>query len=491
MKTFTIQSKLERLSVGKLVFAFISISLFSVSMSMGQGAGLATSGAEAGYDNKTQVTGFFNEPNSLPVGSIVAMAGQAQPVGYLLCDGRLLNKADYPELYDVLKNTYGGTANSTFNLPDLRGQFLRGWSADNTANDPDQGARTNEIGVAIGNVIGSKQADVFKSHNHTMEDGGAHRHYIKGLARSGSSNAGASGEGVNDAISQDKHTEIDGAHKHIIDNMGGMETRPKNIYVAYWIKAKSTLSVNGDATFTKKVKLDGDAEFTKNVTLGSGTYFLGGLSMNGGSGVFSETGQLYIVADRDNTRTDDDIVFGFNSGVRSSVAEKMRLKDSNGYLGLGVTNPTENLHVAGKGKFDQGIVLGSSTTVANLKLNGNAVEMDKDMTIGSTENVRILKLFGTAQVKELQINPTANWPDYVFEKDYDLTPLAEVEAYIQANKHLSEVPSAAEVSQQGYNQSEINATLLKKIEELTLYMIELEKNNAALSKEVQKLKSNR
>ncbi len=66
-------------------------------------------------------------------------------------------------------------------------------------------------------------------------------------------------------------------------------------------------------------------------------------------------------------------------------------------------------------------------------------------------------------------------PDYVFEEDYDMMTLSEVEAFIEDNKHLPEVPSAKEMLNEGIKLEEMNLTLLKKIEELTLYVIEQKK----------------
>jgi hypothetical protein len=66
-------------------------------------------------------------------------------------------------------------------------------------------------------------------------------------------------------------------------------------------------------------------------------------------------------------------------------------------------------------------------------------------------------------------------PDYVFEPTYNLLPLSEVETYIKANKHLPEVPSAKQMEEEGLNLKEMNLLLLKKVEELTLHLIEQSK----------------
>jgi hypothetical protein len=69
----------------------------------------------------------------------------------------------------------------------------------------------------------------------------------------------------------------------------------------------------------------------------------------------------------------------------------------------------------------------------------------------------------------------ANWPDYVFKKDYQLPSLTAVKTYIDQNQHLPEMPSAEEIAKDGLNLGEMNRLLVKKVEELTLYLIEKDK----------------
>jgi hypothetical protein len=75
-------------------------------------------------------------------------------------------------------------------------------------------------------------------------------------------------------------------------------------------------------------------------------------------------------------------------------------------------------------------------------------------------------------------------PDYVFEKDYKLRSLKEVEAYITNNRHLPEVPSAESIENKGANLVDMNLTLLKKVEELTLYVIQQQKEIEALKEKI-------
>ncbi|MCW3128219.1 MAG: hypothetical protein JWO03_3877, partial [Bacteroidetes bacterium] len=81
-----------------------------------------------------------------------------------------------------------------------------------------------------------------------------------------------------------------------------------------------------------------------------------------------------------------------------------------------------------------------------------------------------------------------NWSDYVFDKNYKLAPLADVEAYIKKNKHLPGVPSTADVHRDGIDLAEMDATLLKKVEELTLYVLELKKDNEVMKAQLNNIK---
>lgn len=84
--------------------------------------------------------------------------------------------------------------------------------------------------------------------------------------------------------------------------------------------------------------------------------------------------------------------------------------------------------------------------------------------------------------EEVVIKLQGSWPDYVFDKRYPLLPLKDLEDFINEHRHLPEVPSAADVANDGVNVGEMNALLLKKIEELTLHVIALKKEVDALKK---------
>ncbi len=107
----------------------------------------------------------------------------------------------------------------------------------------------------------------------------------------------------------------------------------------------------------------------------------------------------------------------------------------------------------------------------------NALEVlsNGNVGIGTTSPDEKLTVKGKIHAEEVKVDLSVPGPDYVFEQDYDLTSLKDLEAFIKANKHLPEVPSAKEMEEQGIDLGVMNMLLLKKIEELTLYAISQEK----------------
>ena len=94
--------------------------------------------------------------------------------------------------------------------------------------------------------------------------------------------------------------------------------------------------------------------------------------------------------------------------------------------------------------------------------------------IGTDDPDSELAVAGKIHAEEVKVSTTVPAPDYVFEEDYPLASLDEIKAYISANKHLPEVPSAKEMEANGIKLGEMNMLLLKKIEELTLLLIQQE-----------------
>jgi hypothetical protein len=115
--------------------------------------------------------------------------------------------------------------------------------------------------------------------------------------------------------------------------------------------------------------------------------------------------------------------------------------------------------------------------------NGKTFIGEKKIKPTVLHNDAILQVGGKIGCMELVVlDPTNKWADYVFEKDYKLDSIEEVEQYINKNGHLKNIPTAREIEEGGMNMSEIIPKLLEKIEEQMLYIIELKKELNKISK---------
>ena len=135
---------------------------------------------------------------------------------------------------------------------------------------------------------------------------------------------------------------------------------------------------------------------------------------------------------------------------------------------------------------------GRNTTILNIPNNnndGNSFIGVGDQANGiwfKIRNDRTLRMDGKLYAKEIRVK-TDVWSDYVFQNNYELKTLKELENFITQNKHLPDVPPEKEVMEKGVNVGEMDAILLRKIEELTLYVIEQEKKINRLQHQLDQL----
>lgn len=249
--------------------------------------------------------------------------------------------------------------------------------------------------------------------------------------------------------------------------------------------------------------LNANTSGTGNVGLGHGSLFKNVSGNNntaiGRDALYNSTGTgnlgLGTVALVNLTTGNNNVALGFQSGNAVTSG------GSNIFIGYqaGFTETGSNkLYISNsltpnpliKGEFDN----------KNLKINLGAT---KSQTVGflavgnfdaafamPTNNAyRLIVQDGiiTEKVK-VALKGTADWADYVFDPSYQLLPLEKVESFVKENKHLPNVPSAEEMAKNGLDVSQTSAKLMEKIEELTLYMIEMNKEIKALKFENTNLK---
>jgi len=150
---------------------------------------------------------------------------------------------------------------------------------------------------------------------------------------------------------------------------------------------------------------------------------------------------------------------------------------------------------AGKISFNPAGTEVYSILFAKPGISGDPIEWDNYLTImnsgfvgiGTANPLSMLSVNGKITAREVEVTLTG-FPDFVFESDYQLPSLSEVDEYVKKYKHLPGVPSEKEVLENGLNLGDMDAILLQKVEELTLYMISLKKQNEVLQSEMEKLK---
>lgn len=196
---------------------------------------------------------------------------------------------------------------------------------------------------------------------------------------------------------------------------------------------------------------------------------------------------------------------------------------SGGNVGIGVTAANGSLQLARTHRSRKIVLyesinndhefygLGTNTDIMRFQIPGSTRSFRFYRADGASSSTEIFTILGTGSVgigtanpgsfklavegiigaREVQVTTANPWPDYVFNQDYKLRPIFEVEQFIYANRHLPGVPSAKEVKENGLKLGEMDAILLEKIEELTLYMIELNKENEALKQRLQQLENDK
>ena len=122
----------------------------------------------------------------------------------------------------------------------------------------------------------------------------------------------------------------------------------------------------------------------------------------------------------------------------------------------------------------------------NSAVNALYVKAGGNIGIGTSNPTSKLAVNGKINCKEVEVTLTG-WSDFVFADNYQLRTLNEVETFINKNNHLPDVPSEKEVLEDGIRVGEMNSILLQKIEELTLYLIDIKKENEEMKGQIEEL----
>lgn len=179
--------------------------------------------------------------------------------------------------------------------------------------------------------------------------------------------------------------------------------------------------------------------------------------------------------------------------VRSTVSEILRIQGSNPFLSM--HDNTDGY----RGFFwynGTDMVLGATTGVSLRFTSGGLFRMtvneDGRVSIGSSNNPAtgyLLSVDGKVICEEARVQLSTSWPDYVFADNYRLRPIESLEQYINEKKQLPNIPSATQVEKEGIELGDMNKRLLEKIEELTLYIIQLNKENRNLKTRIEKIEA--
>ena len=254
-----------------------------------------------------------------------------------------------------------------------------------------------------------------------------------------------------------------------------------------------------------KLHIDGGADVEPNPFDGNGFLMLGNASS---TNVIFDNNEILA---RDGAGIATLTVQNDGGAFKVGSTNKLFV-DNNGEVGIGIGAPTAKLDVRGRVYVKQnGQALGldgvdpnigfyqngtyksyisqSGNTFA-LGVNGGAMQLDGTQIaiggINANANAYKLTVNGKIICEELKVELYNNWPDYVFASEYDLTPLHELKVFIKENKHLPNIPKADEVAQEGIEVGEMNRKLLEKVEELTLYVIQLQEQIDLLRVNLQK-----
>jgi hypothetical protein len=256
------------------------------------------------------------------------------------------------------------------------------------------------------------------------------------------------------------------------------------------------------------VGMDASSAAGARLSVRGNIYFYGNSQYTGSIGTFQApfSSPLLINAREGNLLTGslpDDIVLQYSNGAGASTGD----------VGIGVPYPEGKLHISDAGATQ--VIIGRSysnsgytalsvgTSAASNGYSflqsvqsagsswGNIIINENGGNVGiGTSTVAAgykLSIAGKAMCEELKVQLRGNWPDYVFAKEYRLKTFDELRNFIAANNHLPNMPAATQIEKEGLEVGDMQRRMTEKIEELTLYMLQLQEQCTKLQMQVEQL----
>jgi hypothetical protein len=282
------------------------------------------------------------------------------------------------------------------------------------------------------------------------------------------------------------------------------------------IQTRGGLSAVGGAT----LYVTGTALLESNITGNGSASIAGNINSNTSMSITDAAAILDLKSNSTTSKafvqlSGDDLRVGTysdnNNGgfiVRTNGANRM-IVNNVGNVGIGTATPGSTLHVQGRGLFRGAgeVITVDGTSNPNIGfynngafrsfisqtpnslvvgVNGGPLQLDAPQVaigavVAAASGYR-LTVAGKAICEELKVQLQGAWPDYVFQDNYGLMPLADLKNYISANNHLPNIPAAATMQKEGLEVGEMQRKMMEKIEELTLYVIALEEKISHIAK---------
>lgn len=257
---------------------------------------------------------------------------------------------------------------------------------------------------------------------------------------------------------------------------------------------QASLDVTGAAHFREAVNFNKGADLSGSLAVGQSLNVTGNTVIEGAGNIKGEATFGSAVAVSGPSTFSGSSEFTSNMTVlgATSFEDEVRFTNgvwsSDGRLVIGGTTAAEDYQLQVKGKMDterlslDGVPIKEAVALWDEQNSGDIVFTEGNVGIGTIAPDSVYKLSVSGKVRSKEVVVEADWADFVFNKDYELRSLSEVEQYIQTHGHLPEIPSEKKVQKEGIGVGSIQSKLLQKIEELTLYSIQQEKHIKRLEK---------